>query len=758
MLFNNAIILLIILLFIYIITNQLFPYENLDNYSVNHMLFHLSKDNVYLRTNSIDNENNLYSTSEYNMNVLVPPRLNCTSPAWYDRPSYSCMCPDGFTYDEIVGCKPICTSIERYDPINNVCIADCQYGNWSSWSNCHTGNKSRTRTRNTVPPKNGGAACVPRGNIEIDETYCPVDCSYNPWNPWSACKPGSTFRSRTRNTIGPINNGAACIPGANYQVDNTYCPVDCSYSPWNSWSTCAPGSTFRSRTRNTQGPINNGVTCIPGGNYQEDNTYCPIDCSYGSWGNWTSCIPGMSTRERTRPTIQPINNGATCAPKGYLDTDNSYCPVDCLYGGWSDWSTCVAGSNIRTRTRNTMAPVNNGATCVPGGNLDKDDKTCPIDCSYGPVWNPDNCVAGVSSRIYRRSLIQPINGGASCPNSGNEETKTVNDCPIGCQPGTGPFIPDSCQSGVKTRTYRRAYIQATNGGSACPASEETYTKDDCPVDCVLTTDNDFGSCSASCGGGTQYKYYHISSAAVNGGNCAHKDGDVAASQACNTQACPFSGVNPGNNNSNDGTSSIAGYTYDGGGGSGNAVYLNRQNAVCNANTAFNRINLLHNEDEQKYDYDCIGGGGLDSTNASYTLYTPSNQLNDGSENGQYLDRHDVNCGTGRVLSQFKLQRTDDSGNPNDNLARYQYTCLKPNGNLTCRAAQTTTTGNGNWLGDTKSILKGKNRNRQGGGDGYPSLEMQCNANEAIGQFKLISGGGDGKAWAQYNYTCCSISS
>ena len=588
MLFNNAIILLIILLFIYIITNQLFPYENLDNYSENNMLYHVSRDNVFLRTNTIDNENKLYKTSEYNMDVLVPPRLNCTFPAVYDRTSYSCVCSPGFIYDQIVGCKPICTNIERYDPVRNLCVADCQYGDWSDWTDCQLGSDARTRTRNTIPPKNGGAVCMKKGNIEVDHNFCPVDCSYGSWDSWTDCVPGSTIRSRTRYTIPPVNHGTACIPGANYQVDNKFCPVDCEYGPWDSWTDCVHGSATRSRTRNTIPPLNRGAVCAPGGNYEEDKSFCPIDCSYGSWEDWSNCVSGTNARQRTRSTIPPVNNGAACVPKGYLDVDYSYCPMDCVYGKWSEWSSCDSG--VRTRTRNTTPPLNNGTDCAPDGNVETDTSSCPKDCVYGDVWIPDSCQTGISTRTYRRSIIQSKNGGAACPNVGSEETKTVDDCPVDCQngtgdfiadtcqpgnqirvfrrafiqpknggmacpakeeifskpdcsfdckPGTGDFVPDACTPGNKTRTYRRAYIQPFNGGAGCPGTYETITKDDCPVDCQY---NETGS---SCKGNILYKTYTKSADAANGGNCNPPDGntgkpcDIHAQCASTDHSCHY---------------------------------------------------------------------------------------------------------------------------------------------------------------------------------------------------------------------------
>ena len=73
----------------------------------------------------------------------------------------------------------------------------------------------------------------------------------------------------------------------------------------------------------------------------------------------------------------------------------------------------------------------------------------------------------------------------------------------------------------------------TGGSSASTPSSPDPTPP--PQNCVATP-NAWGSCSATCGGGTQTRGYTITTAESGGGTCTQRN--KTDSQACNTQACP----------------------------------------------------------------------------------------------------------------------------------------------------------------------------------------------------------------------------
>jgi hypothetical protein len=80
-----------------------------------------------------------------------------------------------------------------------------------------------------------------------------------------------------------------------------------------------------------------------------------------------------------------------------------------------------------------------------------------------------------------------------------------------------------------------------NGGAACAYSNgqidtSTCKIKDCPVDCQVSNWGSWGSCSASCGGGTQTRSRTITRQPSNGGLACPS---LTESQSCNTQGCPI---------------------------------------------------------------------------------------------------------------------------------------------------------------------------------------------------------------------------
>jgi hypothetical protein len=111
-------------------------------------------------------------------------------------------------------------------------------------------------------------------------------------------------------------------------------------------------------------------------------------------------------------------------------------------------------------------------------------------------------------------------------------------------------------------------------------------------------------------------------------------------------------------------------------GGGNSIYLDRQNIDCK-NNAIKRFHLVRDgAGKIKYEVTCSSGDLGSSTNKD----TGANDW--GGGNSVYLDRHNIECGSDSVLSQFHLSR------PSDNQIRYDYTCKKSNKPLTCRDVTT----------------------------------------------------------------------
>jgi len=176
------------------------------------------------------------------------------------------------------------------------------------------------------------------------------------------------------------------------------------------------------------------------------------------------------------------------------------------------------------------------------------------DCrwaSWGP-WTScsESCSAADGTGDQRRTReigSEAVNDGTPCNAAADgSETRSCTDaCPVNCQTGVwGDWssCADSCPArdgtGNQTRT-RTPNVYATNGGADCvePTSENLACMYNCPVDCSWSSWTAWGSCSASCNGGTQGRYRNSTIEGSNGGAvCA--EGDRTQLQTCNTDACP----------------------------------------------------------------------------------------------------------------------------------------------------------------------------------------------------------------------------
>jgi hypothetical protein len=135
------------------------------------------------------------------------------------------------------------------------------------------------------------------------------------------------------------------------------------------------------------------------------------------------------------------------------------------------------------------------------------------------------------------------------------------------------------------------------------------------------------------------------------------------------------------------------------------------------------------DNKAKYTYTCC-----DNTGGSYEqtpTYKQTDYKDDGGGNMDYLDQHNVDCGTDSVISKFALNRALWGGK-----IGYNYTCLKSTKPLTCRDLRT-------------------NFDEKGADATIEYLDRQkvyCDPDEAISRFQYVRGE-NGKKIA-YEYRCC----
>jgi Spondin-like TSP1 domain len=112
----------------------------------------------------------------------------------------------------------------------------------------------------------------------------------------------------------------------------------------------------------------------------------------------------------------------------------------------------------------------------------------------------------------------------------------IKDCVMSEWSGYGT-CSTTCGGGTQTQT-RSVISQPQNGGAACPtelSQTRSCNTQPCPINCAVSDWSSFGACSATCGGGTQTHTRTVTTQPQYGGTACPV---LTESQACNTQACP----------------------------------------------------------------------------------------------------------------------------------------------------------------------------------------------------------------------------
>jgi hypothetical protein len=501
--------------------------------------------------------------------------IDCVVSAWEAWSSCSTTCGGGTRSHsrDITGTHafggvecPAAADLTESEPCETQpCPVDCVMGDWSAYDSCTltcgTGSNTRTRTVETYP-QHGGATCGDEEHVSNCNTMaCPTDCVEAAWSSWSACDAscGTGYEDRNRGiTTQPSYGGVACGETEEVRQCNTDpCPIDCVMGDWSTWSacdvTCGGGTSTRSREIDVD-VVFGGVACPDAYADQPCNDQaCPIDCVTESWTAWSacsaSCGPGEQSRTRAITTT-PAHGGRACPETaGTQGCNEGHCPIHCEVGDWSSWSECdkSCGSGSQSRSRDILTQEQHGGSTCPFLDVSQscNDEPCPLDCVHGDwsAWSECtySCGTGQKSRSFTITTHADF-GGRACPASAEDSECNSQACPIDCVLGDWNGFSNcdkSCGTGIQSRERSIAREHAF-GGAACPdlIDSQNCNAHSCPVDCVVPawTDEDWGACSVSCGGGTRTRTRVASQEAQHGGvACAALTG----TGTCNAQPCPI---------------------------------------------------------------------------------------------------------------------------------------------------------------------------------------------------------------------------
>jgi hypothetical protein len=357
----------------------------------------------------------------------------------------------------------------------------------------------------------------------ISGSFTSGTCVQNCYGEWSSCSASCGGGTRTFNKLVERNNyGASCgFDHGEVQACNSQpCPaiVDCQ----GSWGSCSASCGGGTQDFTITTPAANGGLACPTPTTRPCNEFScasPINCQ-GSWGACSaSCDGGMQSYNIT--TV-PANGGTACPSPITRSCNEFSCssPINCQ----GSWGTCSATCGGGSQEFNvTTAPANGGTACPTPSIRTCNSQACDIDCQGYWSTCSDTCGGGTQNYII---TVAQSGSGLACPTS--PQTCNTQSCseppqPVNCE-GTWGSCSATCGGGTQNFTVT---TPAANGGTACPTSPRSCNETACPVDCQ----GSWGSCSASCGGGTET--FTITTPAANGGVAC----PAPTTRDCNTTPC-----------------------------------------------------------------------------------------------------------------------------------------------------------------------------------------------------------------------------
>ncbi|XP_052704188.1 uncharacterized protein LOC128180261 [Crassostrea angulata] len=411
----------------------------------------------------------------------------------------------------------------------------------------------------------------------------PVDGQWASWASYGACSvtcqpttgtvSGTKTRTRSCSNPAPAYDGKQCVGTGSETVSCTPtnpCRVDGQWGSWGSYGacsvTCGSGLRTRSRSCNNPAPTGGGSDCVGSSTSTTICTMvaCPIDGNWATWGSYGGCTVtcggGSQTRTRTCSDPAPQHGGTSCSgsSSSHQGCNAHNCPID---GGWASWGsygactvTCGGGTQVRSRTCTNPAPQYLGANCVGSSTSSQSCSTqnCPVDGSWASwgSWTSctETCGGGVQSRTRSCNSPAPQYGGANCPGmSSSTQTCNTQNCPINGGWGTWTSWNSctlTCGGGTQTRSRSCSNPAPQYGGLSCTGSTtstQNCNTQHCPIDGGFSNWGSWGTCTVTCGGGTQVRTRSCSNPApqYGGATCV---GTTSQNQACNTQVCIIDGA------------------------------------------------------------------------------------------------------------------------------------------------------------------------------------------------------------------------
>ncbi|XP_031715320.1 hemicentin-1 isoform X1 [Anarrhichthys ocellatus] len=340
-----------------------------------------------------------------------------------------------------------------------------------------------------------------------------VHGGYSEWSEWGPCSVscgvGAQKRLRQCNNPLPANGGRHCagFDTETRSCQGKPCPVDGNWSDWSLWEecsrTCGQGNRTRVRTCSNPPAQHGGKPCE--GKAVEvimcSVRPCPVAGNWGSWLPWSacseSCGKGMQSRIRLCNSPPPAFDGPQCEG---TDTQTQVCkerpcPVDGKWSSWVSWGACSVscGGGTRQSTRLCASPVpQHGGRQCEGNDVHIDfcnSDPCPISGNWGPwsSWGScsKTCNGGQMRRYRTCDNPRPANGGRACAGADTQIQRcSTANCPVDGNWGSWQQWGEcsaSCGGGERTRVRFCNYPSSSNGGRPCPGDSSQLSRCNSPT-------------------------------------------------------------------------------------------------------------------------------------------------------------------------------------------------------------------------------------------------------------------------------------
>ena len=376
-------------------------------------------------------------------------------------------------------CKIDCV-VDDPQPVGE-CSAQCGVGN------------QKYETAVLTQPLGGGKACPDLTyNVECKVKDCPDICKVGSWSEWSSCtaacgESGTQNRTRYAATrfIAPGSQGAYSKFSptmVNAKAFEYYFEAKCSgdflvaFTKTQVSATAAAYEILIGGNNNTMSAIRYGTgaanlitaagsPCDARADALPTKFWVKLANSVMSFGKGGSASAGqiasvqvpndlmldaesffVGFSSMTSPTEVFLLDVPGCQALTYTETrscNQKKCPIPCILGGWSSWSTCTAtcgGGGSRSKTRGVLQyPTPDGEQC---GAL-KETESCGSEpcapvCIVGQwqPWSPCTKTCGGGTQFQTRTITSDGSSGAQCPSNTIEYRDCNTDpCPSALNAG-----------------------------------------------------------------------------------------------------------------------------------------------------------------------------------------------------------------------------------------------------------------------------------------------------------------------------------